>query len=191
MLADHIGIAHLRDMASREESIKTAVSAFDMPRLAELLHPDADENNQRMTLDVDIRRSSGAESGFPQITGTLDVGLELICQRCLGSLSWPETLKFRLVVVESESDTEELAEPFDSIIVGEHGISLLAVLEDEVLSSLPLAPMHRDPAECARNETAAEVAKIATEGDAKTAEVNRPFANLAEMLNEPPVDDKD
>jgi uncharacterized protein len=182
MLADHIGIPHLRELASKEESLKTAVSAFDMPRLAELLHPDAEANDQRLTLDIGFQRSSGVDPGFPEIGGSLDVALGLTCQRCLGLLSWSGKLPLRLVVVESETAADQLAEPYDSVVVDEQGISLLGIVEDEILSSLPLAPMHRDKAECEHNGKQ-EITD--SEPADEKEETNRPFSNLADLLKDP------
>ena len=188
MLADHIGIPHLRELASKEESLKTVVSALDMPRLAGLLHPDADAENQRLALNLGFQRSTGVDPGLPEIHGQLEMALELTCQRCLGVLSWTKTLEVKLVVVANEADSDTLAEPYDCVVANEHGISMLAIAEDEVLSSLPLAPMHADSTLCAENGVSLE---MNMESDEVAEEHNRPFENLADMLKQAATDNKD
>jgi uncharacterized protein len=184
MLAEHIRITHLREMASHAESIKTEISVSAMPRVAELFHPEANADKQRLTLDIGFKQSSGVDPGFPEIDGVLDVALELTCQRCLGLLHWPSQLKFKLIVVGNEADTQRLVEPCDSVVAGEVGIRLLTVVEDEILGSLPLAPMHSDADECTRNETLAVAESLAAEESTVEPEINRPFERLAELLNQ-------
>ena len=179
MLADHIGIPRLRELASKNESLQTAVSALDLPRVAELIHPDAVAGDQQISLDISFQKSSGVDPGYPAIGGNIHVALELICQRCLGGLKWNVELPVKLVVVESEAAADELAEPFDSIVADEQGISLLQIVEDETLSSLPLAPMHSDAKICER-----EGVQLITDTEPEESEddTNRPFADLKDML---------
>jgi uncharacterized protein len=179
MLADHIGIPHLRELASKEESLKTAISAFDMPRLAELLHSDAEADNQRLMLDIRFQRSSGVDPGYPEISGSLDVVLDLTCQRCLGLLPWVDQVSLKLVVVESDAAADQLAEPYDSVLVDGQGICLLEVAEDELLSSLPLAPMHANASEC-EHDGKDDVTNIILSDDDE--ETNMPFSDLADLL---------
>jgi uncharacterized protein len=105
--------------------------------------------------------------------------MELICQRCLGPLRWETELPLRLVVVESETAADELAEPFDSVVADEQGISLLTIVEDELLSSLPLAPMHTDERICEREGVRVKMDKAPTDAEQDT---NRPFADLGKLL---------
>ena len=191
MLAEHIGIPHLREMASHGESIKTEISVSAMPRVAELFHPEANADKQRLTLDIGFKQSSGVDPGFPEIDGVLDVALELTCQRCLGLLYWPSQLRFKLIVVANEADTERLLEPCDSLVAGADGIRLLTVVEDEILGSLPLAPMHSDADECTRNETLAVAESLAAAEITVEPEINRPFESLAELLKQASAKNKD
>jgi uncharacterized protein len=181
MLADHIGIPHLRELASKNESLQTAVSALDLPRVAELIHPDAAADDQQLSLDIRFQNSSGVDPGYPEIGGNLHVALDLICQRCLGDLRWDAELPLQLVVVDSEAAADELAEPFDSVVADEHGISLLTIVEDELLSSLPLAPMHIDVKICER-EGVRWITETETEPDESGEDSNRPFADLKDLL---------
>lgn len=191
MLAEHIGIPHLREMVSHGESIKTKISVSALPRVAELFHPEANADKQRLTLDIGFKQSSGVDPGFPEIDGVLDVALELTCQRCLGLLYWPSQLRFKLIVVGNEAATERLVAPCDSVVAGEDGIRLLTVVEDEILGSLPLAPMHSDADECTRNETLAVAESLAAAEITVEPEINRPFESLAELLNQTSVKNKD
>ena len=139
MLVDHIGIPQLRDMAKRSEKVSGDVDIAGLTRLAETLFSEDNQKNSHIAAQFAVGSSM---QGFPEISGTLSGKLALQCQRCLGLLEWPLELDFKLAVVESDEDTEDFAEPFDTVIAGEHGIRLADIVEDEVLSSLPLAPVH-------------------------------------------------
>lgn len=196
MLADHIGIPQLREMAGRSEQVSGEVGLRDLSRLAALLYADADKQR----IEVQLRFHRGAQ-GFPEISGKASGSIELRCQRCLGALAWPVDLEFQLAVVESDSDVEEVARPFDTLVAGEHGIELAKLVEDELLGSLPLAPMHEDFAVCAApdfpghsqdhekvddekaNAKAPGDSAAAIESAAENEETHRPFAGLATLLN--------
>jgi uncharacterized protein len=179
MLVDHFGIPQLRDLASRSEQVSSSIGVADMPRLAELLHPDGRGQGK---LDARIEFLGGMQ-GFPEIKGHLTGSLDICCQRCLGALNWPVDIDFRLVVIASEADFAEIAEPFDAIVAGEHGVQLAEVIEDELLASLPLAPMHADLASC---ETSIGVKFTDLDSESSEpesgSETNRPFGDLASLL---------
>jgi len=184
MLVDHIGIPQLRDMAKRSEEIAGEIGLNQFPRLAAILYPEAGAGDSHV--DVRFRFRNGAQ-GFPEISGTVSGVLELSCQRCLGALDWPLELVFQLAVVESEADIEEVAEPFDTLVAGEHGIRLAEVIEDEFLSSLPLAPVHQNITDCTDAELL-ETKLVYKRDDSgvdageAVADTNQPFAGLAAML---------
>ena len=177
MLADHLGVPQLRDLASRSEKYLDKVPVIEMTRLADVLHPDSQLQNTNLDLQIEFL---GGMQGFPELSGHVGGSLDIMCQRCLGSLEWPVEIDFRLVVVGSEADFEEVAEPFDAVIAGEHGIRLSEIVEDELLGSLPLAPMHEKADSCELNENMDLVAEEPAGGE----EMNRPFGNLADLLEE-------
>ncbi|MGB9092964.1 MAG: YceD family protein [Gallionella sp.] len=105
----------------------------------------------------------------------LNVGVaglcRLRCQRCLEGFDYPVRLDTRLLLRdqagldELDSDAEE---EFDSILADKH-LDVLALLEDEILLSLPIAPKH------------ALGACQATDGENLQGVVKNPFAVLAEL----------
>jgi uncharacterized protein len=182
MLADHIGIPQLRDLASRSEQVSEAIHLDSMSRLGDLLHADADLQALKASeLEVQLKFLGGIH-GFPEISGQLKGSLEICCQRCLGLLKWPIELEFHLVIVGSEADIrDDLAEHIDVMAAGEHGIQLTEVIQDEILSSLPLAPMHEDAGNC----ELPEIVEIISEAiDADETEMNNPFEGLADLIKD-------
>lgn len=76
-----------------------------------------------------------------------DVGLT--CQRCLGTLVHRIDIDFVVHLARDETELERLdALPDGDAILAGASLDLAAVVEDEVLLSLPLVPMHAE-GECA------------------------------------------
>jgi uncharacterized protein len=186
MLADHIGVPQLRDLASRSEQIVDIVDIRDMSRVGDLLHSakGSSLDNPAGKLNVEVGFHGGMQ-GSPEISLKVSGMLAISCQRCLGLLERPVDLDFHLVVVESDSDLDNIAEPYDAVVAGEHGVQLVKVIEDELLASLPLAPVHEDTDDCIADKNL-----LNKEQDEDQAEeVNRPFSELASLMGKSPKSD--
>jgi len=69
----------------------------------------------------------------------------LTCQRCLGSLSYTVGLERTLYLARNEAELERLdALPDSDAIQPGERLDLVELVEDEVLLSLPLVPMHAE-----------------------------------------------
>jgi len=191
MLADHIGIPKLRDMASKSERLSVDVRLTDLPRIAGLLYPDIDVSDQAISLLFDFRLST---QGLPVVEGLASGCIDLQCQRCLGLLRWPVRLAFSLTVAVSQADVARSSEPFDTVLASDGGISLLELTEDELLTGLPLAPMHENLAACNLQDLLDKGAGKSLDqmlvGDMQPVsaeradEIRRPFAGLSLLLKQ-------
>jgi uncharacterized protein len=111
------------------------------------------------------------EQGKPALRLTVDGGLQLVCQRCLGALEFPLHIEvsLRLARTQQEMEAEPLeAEGPESIVAGKE-MQVRALVEDEVLLALPIAPRHE--------HCAAGVAKDSSTGARQT-----PFAGLRGLI---------
>ncbi|ODU30572.1 MAG: hypothetical protein ABS93_01855 [Thiobacillus sp. SCN 62-729] len=78
-----------------------------------------------------------------QVSISGEVGLT--CQRCLGSMPYTVGLERTLYLARNEAELERLdALPDSDAIQAGERLSLVELIEDEVLLSLPLAPMHAE-----------------------------------------------
>jgi uncharacterized protein len=69
----------------------------------------------------------------------------LTCQRCLGSMPYVVEVERTLYLARNEAELERLdALPDSDAIQAGERLSLVELVEDEVLLSLPLAPMHAE-----------------------------------------------
>jgi len=104
--------------------------------------------------------------GKPQLELILDGKCNLRCQRCLNALSYPIKLVCRLrLVSEGETDSSDIEDDEVDSIPAEKRLDVLALIEEELLLSLPIATKHGS-GEC----------EISVEGLSRS---NNPFTVLA------------
>lgn len=82
--------------------------------------------------------------GKPQLDLQVSGKLQLVCQRCLGAMPFDLDAEAHLVLVPNEEAVPVDADEQDDVdyIVGNQHQSVASLIEDEVLLSLPLAPVH-------------------------------------------------
>ncbi|MDH3288956.1 MAG: YceD family protein [Betaproteobacteria bacterium] len=89
----------------------------------------------------------GGKDGQRRPILRLDVtgALHLRCQRCLGRLDYPLRLSNTLLLVSgAEAESEEFDEMEADWIVASAELDVAALIEDEIILSLPYAPRHAE-----------------------------------------------
>ena len=124
------------DFARNAGTLRGKIAVADMPRLQDALYSDEGV--------LEYALSGGTnESGKPALRCEVTGELQLRCQRCLGAYMHPFVVRTSLVLVEDEAQLAESDNEMDSdAIVADPKMDVLALVEDEVLLALPLAPMH-------------------------------------------------
>jgi uncharacterized protein len=107
----------------------------DMPRLCESLHDDTGE------IGVNIEFGKN-EQGIRFVTGQLSGALHLQCQRCMEPLEYPVANKIWLAIVHTEEEAEKLPQGYDPVIANDDILVIRDMVEDELIVSLPVVPMH-------------------------------------------------
>jgi uncharacterized protein len=126
------------DFAHHGRELQGELPVAELARLVEML---ADETGQ-----ISYTVGGGhAKDGAPMLTVSIAGVCHLLCQRCLGELVYPINLHTQLLLKqqnELELASVELEEDGpDSILADDH-LDVSAMLEEEVLLSLPFAPKH-------------------------------------------------
>lgn len=111
------------------------------------------------------------ESAKPVLRIIVQGSINLQCQRCLGELKHVLDLQTNLLLARNESELHSFDEDesIDVILAGS-GIDVLALIEDEIILSLPISPRHVE-SECA----------IIRAGGGDTAGEKSPFSALAQL----------
>lgn len=189
MLSECVDSVQLGELAVRKARQQTRVDSTNLAqyftRLSALAAGRGDSvdsvNDSDSSVDspdglvIDVRFAEGPE-GYPCIHVRIDGCLNLECQRCLQPVGFPVELEARLTVLSSETEMSRVSEPFDSVVMTAGGLNLPVVVEDEILSTLPIAPIHESGTKCAQFGSALYKSEI------EAVKPNRPFAGLAPLL---------
>jgi uncharacterized protein len=91
--------------------------------------------------------------GRPALTVTVEGDVPVTCQRCLGAMRQPVSQETVLLLARDEAEVVRLdgASEYE-VILASAPIEALAVVEDELLLSLPFAPRHEQ--DCAADAPA-------------------------------------
>lgn len=135
-------------------------------RLAELLLDTRGE--------VHVSLAFGNSLGYAGLKGRIGGQLTVQCQRCLQPMQLQVNGGFRFAFVDDEEESELLPEVFEPYVLEGEEQSMLDLLEDELLLSLPMVAMHDTPCSPYMSEQNRRIqAEIAAEKEAA-----HPFAAL-------------
>ncbi|MGF1644819.1 MAG: DUF177 domain-containing protein [Thiotrichales bacterium] len=158
-------------MADKSARLEGALPLARFERLSAALADPQGEARFRLAF-----RHLGA--GRYRVSGELDADLTLQCQRCLNPFAARIESRFELAMVESEEAAERALEQdaLESVIVNEQSLSVVELLEDELLLALPAIPRHPEDAADCHPPTFTQTETV-TETPAKA----NPFASLASI----------
>ncbi len=106
-------------------------------RLVESLQGSAGVVKVSMEFGVDEER-------IRFVRGDLHAQVEMTCQRCLEPVKLAVESDFSLGIVWHDEAAANLPSHYDPLIVSDEFVEMLPVLEDELIISLPLVPLHED-----------------------------------------------
>jgi uncharacterized protein len=121
----------------RRHADETPIS--ELPRLAE-------ESVDRSGMLTWSLQGGSDNRGNPELKLTVSGLVQLRCQRCLGAFPFEIDSESELVLAKDEANADELdallADESVEVIVGSRAMDVTALIEDEALLALPLAPKH-------------------------------------------------
>lgn len=92
--------------------------------------------------DIKVELKFDFAGHIPCIKGHITAELQLKCQRCMQSMTHTVDNDFKLGLVLNEEQMNKLPDDFEPYLVVEDNNHLPDMIEDELLLSLPLVPMH-------------------------------------------------
>lgn len=129
-------------------------------------------------VNVDLLFHYDGQRDVRTITGTLSIEISLNCERCLEPLILPLRCEVNLLALLPGQ--ENLAETGDALIVSDP-VSLIDLVENELILALPMIPMHpRDQCSATKRVMQADSGSTTPEpeqGDSRES----PFAKLAKL----------
>lgn len=119
--------------------LRGRVPVRQLPRLFEVVVAEGDPIEVEFRFERDIDRR-------PFVALDCRAELLLRCERCLGEVRFELDQRQRLELIDGSVGTVEPGP--ESLVVGEDGLYLRDLLEDEVLLALPLIPRHGSREAC-------------------------------------------
>ena len=107
---------------------------------------------------------------------SVDATVHLLCQRCLAPLDQVVHSRGRVAMVEEGSEAERVPPELETIHAPGRRLSVLDLVEEELLLCLPVVPLH----EASRCVTGASTSAPAP--DTEQHERQRPFEQLGELF---------
>ena len=139
---DHLDAVRL---FARNGSVSAFLPVFRLQRFTSNLFDNYGLENQG---DVKVQLHFGHDEERRQrLSGSLQTDVRVLCQRCMQPLSLELECELALLVLENEEAVAALQGDealLDAIVMGPDGLDVLEVLEDELILSLPLIPVHEE-----------------------------------------------
>jgi uncharacterized protein len=156
-------------LAEARAEIQFAISLAEFPRLRPYLASTESTARGR----VRFERDRGLSTAEVELDGTVD----LVCQRCLQTMQQVVSSRAQVALISSEGEADRVPQEYEPVLAAEGRITLHELVEEELLLSLPIVPLHQEGTTCAdeaESESDAEASKA--------GETQRPFEQLGELL---------
>lgn len=121
----------------KAKHLEGVIPVGSLQRLHSSLGSDEGEVYVQLDFGVD-------EQGIKYLKGHVEARLTLQCQRCMNPLVCEIMDDFLSGLVESEAEAKRLPSQYDPLLVEEGTLALHEVVEDELIISLPIVPLHDD-----------------------------------------------
>lgn len=152
-------------LSEAEADIDFAVPLAELPRLRAQLAGVEGEMRGR----AHFGRAAGIATVDVAMSGTA----RLVCQRCLEAMEIPVETTARVGLIAAEADMSRVPEDLEPVLALEGRISVGELVEEELLLTLPIVPLHADA--CVVAPSAPLVAE-------EREETQRPFEGLSELF---------
>jgi uncharacterized protein len=116
------------------------------------------------------------EAGFRVAELEMDGSAQLVCQRCLEPMQVPIAGSAHVALIVSENEADGVPPEFETVHVPENRVRVRDLVEEELLLTLPISPLHEDAGGCGVKS------QPDAPDDASVHETQRPFEQLGELL---------
>ena len=132
----------LEQLAASGQVVGGDVQLSKLTRLEDLVHAD------RCGPVAITLAAERAPDGRLLLRLALRGELVVTCQRCLEPLDWSIDERPEWLVVDAESDAARLTAATQPLVLDDDRLGIEALLEDELIVALPMAPRHESIDDC-------------------------------------------
>jgi len=178
MFKNTLNIKDFSDLARKNYILDHMIPAISFPRLSHFLNDDKQRNGNQILINLEFFTD---QSIYPKIVGSISTSLTMQCQRCLGPIEWEAEISINLLLIESLSQSKTGPSSVNTIAVNSDGLSIEKIVEDEILSMIPMSLMHNKVALCENNDTLSLFLAESDESN-DNHQKNKPFSELEKLL---------
>jgi uncharacterized protein len=113
------------------------------------------------------------EEGRKLLSGTLKASVQVLCQRCMGPM--PLAIASSLELLVSDEGRQPGQEALEVVSMEEGNLDVVGLIEDELILSLPLAPVHDD------NDCSTALNSYREQTQGREQGLSNPFSILASL----------
>jgi len=124
-----------RRLAVQGMSLEGQLSADSFKRIAEV----ASITSQGVEVSLKFFCD---EENYKIISGTVEVELDLDCQRCLSPVNVKVASEFEVAIAASDESAKNIPRHYEPVIVEEDTLDLVPLIEEELLLALPMHAYH-------------------------------------------------
>ena len=125
----------LLKFAKKNLSVTDEFNIVDLPRINGIASNNSDKINVNYSFYLE-------NDTTPCLDGGISLNIYLTCQRCLEALPFSLDFNFSLAFVKNENQAEELSEHLEIYLFEDEKLSLIDLISDEILLSIPMVPKH-------------------------------------------------
>lgn len=122
-------------LAESRKKIKGELPLEEMERLKELIC----QNSGKALIDLSFGRDL---LGYLYIQGSINAAFKVICQRCNAPMQMNLDIAVKVSPVLSDEEAEKLPKGYDPLLLTGDTISLITMVEEEILLGIPIVPKH-------------------------------------------------
>ncbi len=124
-------------LARQEQCLKGVVALREMARLGQYLISNEGEASFEILFGVDEGRTYFAR-------GQASASLQMECQRCSKSMNVDVEAEIAIAFVTSDQQAERVSADYEPCMVEDEKLSLVSLIEDELILALPIVATHED-----------------------------------------------
>ena len=184
MFKKNLKLKDFSDFASKNYVLNLTIQAVEFSRLSDLILNDGGLEENHVSINLEFFTD---QNNIPKLKGKIFSLLTFRCYRCLGPVGWQKETLIDLSIIDQSNQVKTKQSAINSISVGYDGISIEKIVEDEVMSMIPMSLMHKTVALCENNDTLSLVLAESNKSDGNHQK-NKPFSGLDKLLK---TNDKD
>ena len=178
MFKNTLNIKDFFDLARKNYIFDQTISAITFPRVSHFLIEDNQTGGNQISINLEFFTE---QSIYPKIKGKISTSLTMQCQRCLGPAEWEAETSINLLIIESLSQSKTGPSSVNTIMVNSDGLSIEKIVEDEILSMIPMSLMHNKVALSENNDTVGLFLGVSNKSN-DNHQKTKPFSGLDKLL---------